>query len=239
MRLTLWYHVSSSRRANPGTTVHLAVSLQLSQEFSAVLPCLQVLAAYHGDARYAFAQRVMASSLLTPCAPWPVGISRRCAKQEGGARTQAATRIWHECHAKVFFSERCTRLFSGQNESVGGLPHRRIRALKQRRQHEISGDPSNCFYRALRSSHGTAVKTRGVPAHFLRIPTNMCVCPMFVQLMHLMFRQAFLRCPACDPPGEGRTRERTTSSWNSEEKTRTNVPPHSGSVVVSEIFNLN
>ena len=66
------------------------------------------------------------------------GISRRCAKQEGGARTQAATRIWHECHAKVFFTKRCRRLFSGQNESVGELPDRRMAASKQRRPHEIS-----------------------------------------------------------------------------------------------------
>ena len=66
------------------------------------------------------------------------GFSRWCAKQEGGARTQAATHIWHEWHAKVFFSERCTRLLTGRNAFVGGLPHRRIRALKQRGPYEVS-----------------------------------------------------------------------------------------------------
>ena len=73
----------SSRRANPGTTVHLAVSLQLSEEFSALAQCylfFKVLAADQRDARYACAQRV-----LTPCAPWPVGFL-------GGAQSKREVR---------------------------------------------------------------------------------------------------------------------------------------------------
>ena len=53
----------------------------------------KVLAADQRDARYGFAQRVIASSLLTPCARWRVDIL-------GGAFSKRevrapATRIWH------------------------------------------------------------------------------------------------------------------------------------------------
>ena len=94
-------------------------------------------------------------------------------------------------------------------------------------------DPSNCLYTALRSSHGTAVT-------FLRIPTNMSVC---VQCLSssctFSFERLFsgvrrvIHLEKVEPERE--QHPRGTAKRSQE----TNVPPHSGSVVESKIFDLN
>ena len=141
--------MSSSRRANPGTTVHLAVSLQLSQEFSALAQCylfFRVLAADQRDARYAFAQRVMASSLLTPCAPWPVGfLGGALSKREVRALKLPLTfdmNVTRRC-----FSASVAHAFSaGKTKALKGC----LIVAQQHRNNEghmrCLDDLSSCFY---------------------------------------------------------------------------------------------
>ena len=138
-----------------------------------------MLAADQRDARYAFAQRVMASSLLTPCAPWPVGFL-------GGAQSKrevSALKLPLSFDMNVkrkCFSASVAHVFSaGKTKAWEGC----LIVAQEHRNNEghmrYLDDPSSCFrYRCEDARH--------VRAHFLRIPTNMCVqclsssCTFFV-----------------------------------------------------------